>query len=109
MKIEIYKKDNDENIYYSYNEQNDLILNFENLKELSKYILDEKINNRTISCEVTCETNLILYKSTVEEIIKSVNEDTELFELYKQNVDDLNQSDDQDEKINSEENVTDEI
>ena len=35
MKIEIYKKENSENIYYSYEEHSDIILNFENLKKLA--------------------------------------------------------------------------
>ena len=78
MKIEIYKKEADENIYFSYENKNDNILNFDNLKELSKVILEKKKNNEVIECEINADNELSLYKSTVEEIVKSIDEDQEL-------------------------------
>ena len=74
MKIEIFKKENDENIYFSYDGKKDIILNFDNLKELSKLILDKKKNGETIECEIEANNELSLYKSTVEEIVKSIND-----------------------------------
>lgn len=82
MKIEIYKKEADENIYFSYENKNDNILNFDNLKELSKVILEKKKNNEAIECEINADNELSLYKSTVEEIVKSIDEDQELLNLY---------------------------
>lgn len=82
MKIEIYKKEADENIYFSYENKNDNILNFDNLKELSKVILEKKKNNEVIECEINADNELSLYKSTVEEIVKSIDEDQELLNLY---------------------------
>lgn len=84
MKIEIYKKDKDENIYFSYNETNDNILNFENLKTIAKKILEDKKKGKEIVYEVEAKSDLILYKSTVEDVIKSIAEDEELFNLYKE-------------------------
>ncbi len=83
MKIEIYKKENDENVYFSYNDKTDIILNFDNLKELSKVILDKKKNGETFEYEIEVnDSELSLYKSTVNEIVKSINEDEELLHLY---------------------------
>ena len=83
MKIEIYKKENDENVYFSYNDKTDIILNFDNLKELSKVILDKKKNGETFEYEIEVnDSELSLYKSTVNEIVKSINEEKELLHLY---------------------------
>ena len=36
MKIEIYKKENDENVYYTIDNLNERRLNFDSIKEISK-------------------------------------------------------------------------
>lgn len=82
MKIEIFKKKDDENIYFSYESYKDNILNFDNLKELSKLILEKKKNNESIECQIEADNELSLYKSTVEEIVKNIDEDKELLNLY---------------------------
>ena len=74
MKIEIYKKENDENIYVNYNDK-EKILNFDNLKELSKIFLEKSINNEDTSYSFDCIPELNLYKNTVDDVIKSVIED----------------------------------
>lgn len=84
MKIEIYKKEKDENIYFSYDSCKDNILNFENLKNFSKMILEQKKKGKEIVYEVESENELALYKSTVEDVIKSIKEDEELFNLYNE-------------------------
>lgn len=83
MKIEIYKKENDENIYVNYNDK-EKILNFDNLKELSKIFLEKSINNKDTSYSFDCIPELNLYKNTVDDVIKSVIEDEELKNLYKE-------------------------
>ena len=88
MKIEIYKKDNDENVYFSYDENKDVILNFENLKNIAKLFLDKKLNNDDITYEINCDSELILYKNTFDDVIKGVLEDTELIHLYGSKKDD---------------------
>ena len=45
MKIEIYKKENDENVYYTIDNLNERRLNFDSIKEISKGFLDKKKNN----------------------------------------------------------------
>lgn len=82
MKIEIFKKENDENIFFSYEDKEAEILNFDNLKELSKLILEKKKNKESIKCEIKAENELSLYKSTVADIVKSIDEDDELLRLY---------------------------
>lgn len=89
MKIKIYKKGNDENIYVSYNDK-EKILNFNNLKELSKIFLEKSINNEDISYSFDCISELDLYKNTVNDVIKSVIEDEDLKNLYKEHKDDEN-------------------
>lgn len=85
MKIEIYKKENSENIYYSYEEHSDIILNFENLKKLAILFLDKKIGGSDVSYEIDCTKELVLYKNTVDDVIKSILEDDELIKLYNEN------------------------
>lgn len=89
MKIEIYKKENDENIYVNYNDK-EKILNFDNLKELSKIFLEKSINNDDTSYSFDCISELNLYKNTVDDVIKSVIEDEELKNLYKEYKNDEN-------------------
>ena len=48
MKIEIYKKENDENVYYTIDNLNERRLNFDSIKEISKGFLDKKKNNESI-------------------------------------------------------------
>ena len=85
MKIEIYKKENDENIYCSYEGNKDIILNFENIKTLAKLFLDRKISGEDTSYEVNSSTELILYKNNIDDIIKNLLEDEQLINLYKEN------------------------
>ena len=89
MKIEIYKKENDENIYVKYNDK-EKILNFDNLKELSKIFLEKSINNEDTSYSFDCIPELNLYKNTVDDVIKSVIEDEELKNLYREHKNDEN-------------------
>jgi hypothetical protein len=90
MKIEIFKKEHDENIYFSYEDCKDNILNFDNLKELSKLILEKKKNKESIKFEIDADKELSLYKSTVEEIVNSIDEDKELLNLYIEKTKDTN-------------------
>lgn len=83
MKIEIYKKANDENIYFSYEEGRETILNFENLKDLSKLFLEKKKKGEDLTYTVNAEAELSLYKTTIEDVLKEICNDEDLFLLYK--------------------------
>lgn len=85
MKIEIYKKEKDENIYCSYEKNKDVILNFENIKKIAKLFLDKKVNGEDTSYEVDSSKELILYRNTIKDVIKSLLDDEELINLYKDN------------------------
>ena len=85
MKIEIYKKEKDENIYCSYEKNKDVILNFENIKKIAKLFLDKKVNGEDTSYEVDSSNELILYRNTIKDVIKSLLDDDELINLYKDN------------------------
>lgn len=89
MKIEIYKKENDENIYMNYNDTEKVLI-FDNLKKLSKLFLEKSVNNEDTTYSFNCNPELKLYKDTIEEVIKSVIEDVELKKLYKEHIDDKN-------------------
>ena len=100
MKINILKKENDENIYYELNGETKK-LNFDNIKDISKMFLEEKKKGQKIEYEVTTDmSELYLYKTTLDNIIKSICDDEELLELYKEN---SNQSEEDDEETSSDE------
>lgn len=94
MKIYLFKKENEEEIYYKVDETEDeFILNFEKIKELSKDILDNIDSEKEFNIEVNVQdSSLDIYKTTLENVFKSIKEDEELQQLYKEN-----QSDDEDE------------
>ena len=83
MEIKISKQD--DNILISYDEVNE-ILNFDSLKKLSKLFLDKKIKNEDVGYSVNIDgnTSLDIYKNTVEEVLDSVIDDTELVDLFKE-------------------------
>ena len=83
MEIKISKQD--DNILISYDEVNE-ILNFDSLKKLSKLFLDKKIKNEDVGYSVNIDGNksLDIYKNTVEEVLDSVIDDTELVDLFKE-------------------------
>lgn len=94
MKIYLFKKENEEEIYYKVDETEDeFVLNFEKIKELSKDILDNIDSEKEFNIEVNVkDSSLDIYKTTLENVFKSIKEDEELQQLYKEN-----QSDDEDE------------
>ena len=94
MKIYLFKKENEEEIYYKVDETEDeFVLNFEKIKELSKDILDNIDSEKEFNIEVNVQnSSLDIYKTTLENVFKSIKEDEELQQLYKEN-----QSDDEDE------------
>lgn len=83
MKIEIFKKENDENIYFSYEGRENLILNFENLKELSIGFLEKKKNEEELTFSVEANAELSLYKTTIEDVLSEICNDEDLYLLYK--------------------------
>ena len=106
MKIEILKKDNDDNIYYKIGEEIKK-LNFNNIKEISMAFLDLKKNGEKTEYEViSSNPELALYKTTLENIINSICSDEELLELYKENSDSL---EDKTEVVSSKENDMEEV
>lgn len=94
MKIYLFKKENEEEIYYKVDETEDeFVLNFEKIKELSKNILNNIDSEKEFNIEVNVQdSSLDIYKTTLENVFKSIKEDEELQQLYKEN-----QSDDEDE------------
>lgn len=81
MKIEIIK-DKDV-IYYNVDGKERNVLSFENLVVLSGNVieLNEKEN---FEYTVEAESDLLLYKETVEKVFKSILEDKELLNLLQQ-------------------------
>ena len=106
MKIEIIKQANDENVYYKIDEEIKK-LNFNNIKDLAKTFLDKKKNGEEINFEVVPQSNeLMLYKTTLENIINSVCNDSDLLELYKEN---NNTDTDDNSDSNDSDNIQEEI
>ena len=86
MKIEIYKKENDENVYYTIDSLNERRLNFDSIKEISKNFLDKKKNNESTEYKISVRTSdLELYKTTLSDVINSILDDEELLKLYSEN------------------------
>lgn len=87
MKIYLFKKENDEEICYKTDEsQTEYVLNFEKIKELSKLILDNIDSEKEFNIEIEVQdSSLDIYKTTLESIFKSIKEDDDLKQLYKDN------------------------
>jgi len=105
MKIYLFKKENDEEIYYKVDETEDeYVLNFEKIKELSKGILDNIDSENEFNIEVNVQdSSLDIYKTTLENVFKSIKEDEELQQLYKENQSDIENEENDDEKLDVEE------
>ena len=86
MKIEIYKKENDETVYCAIDESDERRLNFDNIKEISKMFLEKKRRNDSTEYDIIAKSNdLELYKTTLIDVINSVLDDEELLKLYSEN------------------------
>lgn len=106
MKIYLFKKDNDEEIYYKVDTtEEEFILNFEKIKELSKSILDNIVSENEINIEVNVQdSSLDIYKTTLENVFKSIKDDEELQQLYKENQSDIENEVNNDTELDVEEN-----
>lgn len=82
MKIIIYK--NGEQILFKIEDNEEMILNFENIKWLSKKILEKKKNSENTDFYIEAGSDVTLYKKTLEDILGSILKDDKLFELYKE-------------------------
>lgn len=106
MKIYLFKKENDEEIYYKVDTtEEEFILNFEKIKELSKSILDNIVSENEINIEVNVQdSSLDIYKTTLENVFKSIKDDEELQQLYKENQSDIEDVVNNDTTLDVEEN-----
>lgn len=106
MKIYLFKKENEEEIYYKVDETEDeFVLNFEKIKELSKNILNNIDSEKEFNIEVNVQdSSLDIYKTTLENVFKSIKEDEELQQLYKENQSDYEDEDNDDVNLVVEEN-----
>lgn len=106
MKIYLFKKKNDEEIYYKVDTtEEEFILNFEKIKELSKSILDNIVSENEINIEVNVQdSSLDIYKTTLENVFKSIKDDEELQQLYKENQSDIEDVVNNDTTLDVEEN-----
>jgi hypothetical protein len=81
MEIKIFTKETaDKSVYFSYND-NDYLMNFDNLVILSKKIIEDKTINLSEEFNVSADSSLDLYKTTLEKIINDVLTDEELLQL----------------------------
>lgn len=84
MKIEIFKKDNDENVYYKIGTE-EKVLNFDNIKEMVVSILKNKLSKNDQKIKISVEdSSLDLYKLTMENIVESIKNDDDLYKLYEE-------------------------
>ena len=84
MKIYLYKKENEEEVYYKIDaNEEEYTLNFRRIKDLSKIILDKKSAGEDLNIDVSVEdSSLDIYKTTLDNVFKSIRDDEELFNLY---------------------------
>lgn len=81
MEIKIFTKEKaDKNVYFSFKD-NDYLMNFDNLVILSKKIIEDKTINLSEEFNVSADSSLDLYKTTLEKIINDVLTDEELLKL----------------------------
>ena len=80
MEINVFKEQ--ENIYFSVDGGSNQLMNFDNLVNLAEKIVNLK-DKYVIN--VKCDNgSLELYRSTIEEMINSILNDTELLELLQE-------------------------
>lgn len=85
MEINIFKEK--ENIFFSIDGTEKRLMNFDNLVDLSESII--KIREGFVY-DIKCDDgSLELYKATIDELIKSLINDTELLELLSKKKDNL--------------------
>lgn len=80
MEIEIFE--NNKTVFFSIDDK-EYLMNFDNLVNLAKQVIemdnDEKVN---IKCD---DSQLELYKTTVDKLLQDVSSDEELIELLEKN------------------------
>ncbi len=77
MEINVIKEK--ENVYFNVDGSENQLMNFDNLVALSQKIVDIKDDFKyQINCS---DTSLELYKSTLDDLIKSLRTDADLLEL----------------------------
>lgn len=80
MEINILKEK--ENVFFTVDGTENQLMNFDNLVALSEKIVNIKDD---FEYQINCtDSSLELYKSTLEELIKSLRNDTDLLELLSQ-------------------------
>lgn len=90
MKIKIFKKDNDTDVYYKDEQENEFKLNFGQIKIIAKKIIELKISGQSFDYEIEVKTpDLELYRTTLENVIKSVTDDEELIKIYNSSKDEI--------------------
>lgn len=83
MKIRVLKNDVDEIIFTYENEE--YSMEFNNIKKISKVLLDKIIDEEEFNLDIKAENpDLDLYSSTIERVLNSIKEDSELIELFSE-------------------------
>lgn len=83
MEINILKEK--ENVFFNVDGSKNQLMNFDNLVALSEKIVEIKDD---FECQINCtDGSLELYKSTIDELIKSLRNDTDLLDLLSQKED----------------------
>lgn len=81
MEIKVFTKENtDKSVYFSFKD-NDYLMNFDNLVILSKKVIEDKTINPSEEFNVSADSSLDLYKTTLEKIIQDLLTDEELLQL----------------------------
>lgn len=80
MEINIFKEK--DNLYFSVDEQEKKLMNFDNLVSLAERIVDLK--DAVVYHVNSNDRSLDLYKTTIDELIKSLLSDAELLELLSE-------------------------
>ena len=92
MEIKIFTEEKEnKTVYFSF-EDNNYLMNFDNLVILSKKIVEDKITNPSEEFNVSADSSLDLYKTTLEKIIKDILTDGELLQLLTESKEKSNNS-----------------
>lgn len=71
-------------VFFSIDNDIKLLMNFDNLVKLSEIAISDKQKSEFVYKIICDDGSLDLYKSTIEEVLKSITEDTELLKLLEE-------------------------
>lgn len=74
----------DKKTYFKIGDDTEKEIIFDNLVSLANFFLDLKCRDKDVTYEIEADQSMVLYKDTIDGVIKSILADNDLIELYKE-------------------------